>query len=215
MDHNQAMKFYKSGQRLPKPPTCPDDVYQIMKECWDADPNRRKKPQAIIRDISQIFYEVYDSRRSHSYARILPKTEIAYSASTSTASLSSNNTESTSIGCLEELSINNMIDFNESFGNIQDNQFICTGFNSDEDRGSISDFPAMTFDFMTISNSLDSINQPQTVFELDHNCDVTLDGRIGQGHYGEVNFFIYGNLIHQFLKNRVFIILLEYFRYYL
>lgn len=40
--------------------------------------------------------------------------------------------------------------------------------------------------FSTATTSLDSINSLQNVFELDGHCNVYLQGRIGQGFYGEV-----------------------------
>ena len=29
------------GYRLPKPAICPEDLYEVMKSCWDADPDAR------------------------------------------------------------------------------------------------------------------------------------------------------------------------------
>lgn len=42
-----------------------------MKECW-SEKNTRKQPQAIMRDINQILYQVYNSRRNHAYATAFP-----------------------------------------------------------------------------------------------------------------------------------------------
>lgn len=46
-----------SGKRLPPPPGCPNTIYQILRECWNADPHGRKQPQAVMRDINQILYQ--------------------------------------------------------------------------------------------------------------------------------------------------------------
>lgn len=177
-DHTQAMKFYRNGQRLPQPPKCPNDVYQVMLECWDVDQYKRKKPQAIMRDISQIFYEMYNSRRTHSYAKIPVRHDDSLSTpSTSTVSLVSNNTESTCIGVLDDL-----VELSDSAEEFKSD----FTFNGD-DNSPCCDFQNfMSFDFSAISNSLDSLNSLQSVFELDNNCNVILQGKIGQGHYGDV-----------------------------
>lgn len=51
---------------------CPYEVYKLMLECW-SEKNTRKQPQAIMRDINQILYQVYNSRRIHAYATAYPK----------------------------------------------------------------------------------------------------------------------------------------------
>lgn len=95
-DHNQAINFYMSGKRLKKPQDCPNDIYHILQECWNHDQYRRRRPQAIMRDVSQIMYEVYNSRRKHAYATISPKILDNHTVpSTSTTSLLSNVTDST------------------------------------------------------------------------------------------------------------------------
>lgn len=42
---------------MPKPDCCSDDLYHIMCECWDSDPFIRKKPQATLRDLRQIWLQ--------------------------------------------------------------------------------------------------------------------------------------------------------------
>lgn len=44
-----------------------------MTECWGEPNEPRKQPQAIMRDINQILYQVYNSRRTHAYATVFPK----------------------------------------------------------------------------------------------------------------------------------------------
>jgi Janus kinase 2 len=44
-----------------------------MTDCWGEIGGSRKQPQAIMRDINQIKYQVYNSRRSHAYAIAFPK----------------------------------------------------------------------------------------------------------------------------------------------
>lgn len=97
-----------AGQRLPKPSLCPEELYSLLKECWDGDPHRRKRPQAILRDINQMLYQrkiltlylvrpfyifyftVFNSRKVHTYATLGPRA--------SRQSLISSRTESTTVG---------------------------------------------------------------------------------------------------------------------
>lgn len=50
-------KYYATKHILPKPLHCPMEIYEVMRECWEWDPYKRKLPQAITRDINQIFYK--------------------------------------------------------------------------------------------------------------------------------------------------------------
>lgn len=52
-----VFQYYTSGKRLLKSPECPVEVYNLMQECWEKDLHKRKKPQAIMRDINQILYQ--------------------------------------------------------------------------------------------------------------------------------------------------------------
>ncbi|XP_014484244.1 PREDICTED: tyrosine-protein kinase hopscotch [Dinoponera quadriceps] len=70
---NVVKKFYESGYRLPQPAGCPNGVYRLMLQCWGENNTSRKQPQAIMRDINQILYQVYNSRRTHAYATAFPK----------------------------------------------------------------------------------------------------------------------------------------------
>ena len=48
------MAFWRSGELLPMPRDLPKSegkVYDIMKECWSLDPERRCQPKQIIRDL--------------------------------------------------------------------------------------------------------------------------------------------------------------------
>ncbi|XP_029155540.1 tyrosine-protein kinase hopscotch [Nylanderia fulva] len=65
-------KFYGGFNHLPQPMDCPYEVYHLMCQCWN-EKSTRKQPQAIMRDINQIMYQVYNSRRNHAYATAFPK----------------------------------------------------------------------------------------------------------------------------------------------
>jgi serine/threonine protein kinase len=49
---------------LTKPIDCPNEIWLLIQECWTRDCEARKQPRSIVRDISQILYEVYNSRRT-------------------------------------------------------------------------------------------------------------------------------------------------------
>lgn len=67
------LQFYDCGQRLPAPNGCPKEVYKLISRCWGENNTAREQPQAIMRDINQILYQVYNSRRTHAYATAFPK----------------------------------------------------------------------------------------------------------------------------------------------
>ncbi len=45
-------------------------MYRLMHECWHPVPGLRKDPQAVMRDVSQILYRVFNSKKVHVYATI-------------------------------------------------------------------------------------------------------------------------------------------------
>lgn len=67
------LQLYQGGRRLSAPTGCPHEVYKLMLECWGESNAPRKQPQAITRDINQILYQVFNSRRTHAYATAFPK----------------------------------------------------------------------------------------------------------------------------------------------
>lgn len=69
----EAARRYREGERLPIPADTHEGICLLLQECWSLDPDSRPQPQTIMRDINQIFYEVYNSRRSHSYASVYPQ----------------------------------------------------------------------------------------------------------------------------------------------
>ncbi|KAG8180450.1 hypothetical protein JTE90_022795 [Oedothorax gibbosus] len=68
----EVKDWYLRHNTLPFPPNCRKEMENLIEECWNIDQDSRKRPQAIVRDVNQILYEVYNSRRSHSYAVIEP-----------------------------------------------------------------------------------------------------------------------------------------------
>lgn len=188
MNYIEAMRFYANGKRLPQPPTCDKDIYEVLLKCWDPDPHRRAQPQAVMRDINQILYQVYNSRRTHSYAKVFTKSSSTIGEST--YSLNSNITQSTFMLYGDDLVAASEVEGNSSASssNTQSQNWL---LGSQEALNSCESFSCdfshilSSFNFTT-ATSLDSINSLQSIFELDQDCSVVQQGRIGQGFYGDV-----------------------------
>ncbi|XP_030744957.1 tyrosine-protein kinase JAK2 isoform X2 [Sitophilus oryzae] len=189
-DHVQTMRWYMSGKRLPQPQGCDDEIYTLMMECWHSDPHRRKQPQEVSRDINQLLYQVYNSRKRHPYDTIRNTT----SNTRSTYSLSSNTTDTTEINYDELISANDPeVSSNRSessFSNASSQHWLLSSqdlVNFDPDLGDSKDFSKLFSNSnFTISTSVDSLNSMEGIFELDDECSVVLQGRIGMGFYGDV-----------------------------
>lgn len=69
-DMEEVRQLYAAGRLLPRPDHCPEDLYKVMIRCWSPDPQVRHQPQAIMRDVNQILYQVFNSRKSHAYQTI-------------------------------------------------------------------------------------------------------------------------------------------------
>ncbi|KDR06554.1 Tyrosine-protein kinase hopscotch [Zootermopsis nevadensis] len=202
-DMKSVKKYYQSNRKLPLPSSCPVDIYTLMKECWDLDPYRRKKPQAIMRDVNQILYQVFNSRRIHSYAtafsRVLRGFEYSAenSITESNASLFSGATEDTYVDNMksELLPVDEEpphgVDSSSGFsvGSSLERVWLLSESNaqSHADDAMSPDFSDVLSN-ITFSSALtvDSVISMQGIFELDGDCNVILQGRIGQGFYGEV-----------------------------
>ncbi|KAK9304330.1 hypothetical protein QLX08_004310 [Tetragonisca angustula] len=225
-------KCYKSGKRLPIPNGCPMEVYRLMLECWGDSSGSRKQPQAIMRDINQILYQVYNSRRSHAYATAFPKLfssemkkfEQDNSDSSDNKSLNSESrsnsfsTDNTSLRWNDtDDSTQGLINTNEdSTEDLSAYLGWLSSARRDSEGCSISqnNIPNMncierstqvlrighpgdlgevigrnesgTEDCGSGGSSNGSLGQMRGIYELDIDCNVILQGRIGQGFYGEV-----------------------------
>ncbi|KAG5323108.1 JAK kinase, partial [Acromyrmex heyeri] len=204
--------YYKCGNRLPPPKDCPNEIYKLMLECWGKNNSiARKQPQAIMRDINQILYEVYNARRTHTYATICPKffrdadgnndengsiyTEESKSNSESQTSLVTDYTNIT----WNDHTTEQLVSYQNQDSNIDELSFYLRWLNSElykmpfagngNDCGpSCEDSSGKTNKSKTndkACNSKDSA-QWQRTYEINENLDVILQGRIGEGFYGEV-----------------------------
>lgn len=190
-------KHYLSGGTLPCPPLCTQDVFQLIKECWEVDANCRKKPQAVMRDINQIFYQVYNSRRTHSYSVALPKRFKEQALDTCSISDSE-------ISMLSGATVETLLDSGRG-GNLISSHTFFNNFSQssgsdlfgnmilgDSQEPLIGIYESMTPNIsamlsnMTFSTAATSLESMSSVFELGPDVNVVLQGRIGQGFYGEV-----------------------------
>ncbi|XP_065168066.1 tyrosine-protein kinase hopscotch-like [Atheta coriaria] len=170
-------QFYISGKRLPIPKLCPPEIYSILLECWNTDPASRKRPQEIMRDFNQMLYEVYNSRQEHVYAQVKSFDTRSLESSLSMA------TETTSIAGTED---NHSIeDYNMSKWSLDDDNtsLILPPALNELDNNLFSPNLAHHSMFNTRKAYLSGLSY---VYDLDQDYRVILQGRIGQGFYGEV-----------------------------
>ncbi len=45
-------------------------IYEIMLSCWNPNPDARKEPQAVMRDMNQLLYRVFNSKQIHNYMTV-------------------------------------------------------------------------------------------------------------------------------------------------
>lgn len=73
-DSEEARSWYIEGNRLKRPAALESaslgPIYRVMTECWFPVPDQRKEPQALMRDMNQLMYRVFNSRKVHSYITI-------------------------------------------------------------------------------------------------------------------------------------------------
>lgn len=185
--------YYLRGKRLPLPSKCPIDIYRLMLECWDLDVYRRKKPQAIMRDINQLLYQEFNSRRTHVYATMCSKSvrsDDQHSMTESNTSLGSDATAETFL--VTDVPTYDLIPVSDltsscSFVDTKLRNLLFRGVGGAYATQAISpDIATMLSHCESNVSSLDSDSFMQGIFELGSDCNVVLQGKIGQGFYGEV-----------------------------
>ncbi|XP_014296943.1 tyrosine-protein kinase hopscotch [Microplitis demolitor] len=215
-DIDSIKKFYLSGKRLPIPTGCPTEVYKLMTECWGDINRPRKQPQVIMRDMNRILYQIYNSRRIHAYATAFPKLfnnrdHTDDSKITDNNSLSDCESRASSI-FTDRTSLPwddpddsgaKLIQFNEADNEAEEELSLYLGWlantggigdrgGGDGDKLGLNCCREPTVD-QIVNNLNESVGhnggplgQMQGIFELDADCNVILQGKIGQGFYGEV-----------------------------
>ncbi|KAK2177090.1 hypothetical protein NP493_619g04032 [Ridgeia piscesae] len=64
VDSWDIVKYLKSGRRMPQPSYCPDELYDVMLKCWDADSKIRPRFEDLIHIINEIILNIeYDAHQ--------------------------------------------------------------------------------------------------------------------------------------------------------
>ncbi|XP_014232207.1 tyrosine-protein kinase hopscotch [Trichogramma pretiosum] len=193
-DIESVKKFYASGKRLPPPGDCPPEVYRLMKECWcEISEGTRKQPHAIMRDINQIKHQVYNVNRNHDYAVAYPKrlsnasTILAHEAEINQERVDSASTDGDSRNS-SVYTTRTLLPWEDTSDSTASTIIAAPWGSSTFDA---DDLTAEDLDWWTRQHEVEEtdttlLGQMQSIFELDQDCTVILQGKIGQGFYGEV-----------------------------
>jgi len=94
MSNEETAKQVLNGYRLPQPDTCPSEVYNIMMECWNEDPEKRPDFKSIYEKLSAIFLLHSDhsdqSQNTEANQSIIQNPPILYNNSSDCAVISDN-----------------------------------------------------------------------------------------------------------------------------
>lgn len=158
--------------RLPPPPDCPRDVYELMIESWDVAPDRRVAPQMIFAKLTAA-----RAMAGHAYTAVKTKTNF------SNGSVISTQTDETLV------TSNSDADFTERISNgsqastmLSSDSFIYETDDLHQQTQNGKIILSNTTDFSPISG----IENSDGVIETDDGHRLILQGQIGRGHYGVV-----------------------------
>lgn len=192
--------FKAPNQCLPKPPECPDKLYQIMRRGWERDPEKRFEPQSLFTWLYHIRqeYEHYYQPMRPSAAALQAATAAASGAGTS-RTISNGDSESVASAETEHLDlISNGASSRTGGGAGTGPMTVAGGSSVGEFSGSESSITRSLLSYETgtastmVPGSVDGVslsssyldNMP-SVLESD-TYKVILQGVIGSGHYGTV-----------------------------
>ena len=71
MNKKETLNHVERGYRMPQPYMCPDDVYKIMKRCWDANPENRPTFEHLFN-----YFDDYECVKESGYLEPLDSTSI-------------------------------------------------------------------------------------------------------------------------------------------
>ncbi|XP_050436831.1 tyrosine-protein kinase hopscotch-like [Adelges cooleyi] len=180
---------FEKNIRMPKPDSCTDDIYQIMSDCWDSDPFIRKKPQATLRDLRQIWLQIYASPQ-HEYTPLRKEEIFKDDVTCSDAT----------IYCTSDYTTETFMDtVSSSFsGSESKSDFIDFNSNPDDARSYQNENPVLgaSTSFNQFMNQLTSkeeiknnmrnaLNCQEKIYQF-NNSTLSLGQVIGQGFYGVV-----------------------------
>ncbi|GIY34753.1 tyrosine-protein kinase hopscotch [Caerostris extrusa] len=207
--------FYHRHQTLTFPANCLKEMRKLIEECWHSD--NRPRPQTIVRDVNQILYEVYNSRRSHSYAMIDPAV-VPEPESPVKPPLPERKppVKETSLNILKKLKWPSSVPFKgfsynslsqskstlNAYSGNSTTSFLTDGVTSEEDQaqsGSLISFCNDTVHVATPPAVNDNLLRDKSwVIPFHH---IIIKGKIGEGFYGEVSKAEYFNPLS--LKNEI------------
>ena len=62
----QARVCDAGGERLPRPADCPEELWKLVAQCWEADPKLRPTPQQLLEQVRlAVGEEVGGSHHTH------------------------------------------------------------------------------------------------------------------------------------------------------
>lgn len=207
----ESARQYLAGVRLKWPAGSQlRQVETIMNGCWAPLPEQRLKPQSIMRDMNQILYRAFNSRRANDYVTIDSGVSIATTSITTPPSLDApptppltSNMPPAPLGAqgadqgnlvpvftehtrnLFDSSLSGLLNF-EGFGDTDSNSPLINSFNSSESSGSLynSEISAMTYQTSLDWSGTYSITSiyPLEDDQIEYNTDFPL----GEGNFGIV-----------------------------
>ncbi|XP_038060886.1 uncharacterized protein LOC119731729 [Patiria miniata] len=67
ISNDLLVETIKRGYRMPKPDNCHEQIYALMRDCWDEDPNNRP----TFTDLVYILSDMADNRIKHTYMAVI------------------------------------------------------------------------------------------------------------------------------------------------
>lgn len=64
VDNWDIVNFLKQGRRMQQPSYCPDELYDIMLQCWQDDPKRRPSFAQLVTDVSNVITSLERKKRN-------------------------------------------------------------------------------------------------------------------------------------------------------
>ncbi|XP_019634636.1 PREDICTED: tyrosine-protein kinase ABL1-like [Branchiostoma belcheri] len=58
LTYPNLVEFLRVGKRLPKPPGCPDRLYDVMRSCWREEPSARPTPEELEQKLTECRHEI-------------------------------------------------------------------------------------------------------------------------------------------------------------
>jgi hypothetical protein len=76
----ETMALVEKGYVMEKPELCPDRIYEIMKECWNLDPQKRPAMNEIGKRIGALYRELVKTAEKEQQLEDINAQEPLYNA---------------------------------------------------------------------------------------------------------------------------------------